>query len=243
MSILALPIFLLLQGLPIQTGTVSGVLRDSLGKPAPGIRISVTARSSDSDVPPLEGIATTDQDGRFILEGIRPGRYVVAAGWVDLPTYYPGTQNVTEASILTIESGVKVVAIDFTIKDTSFGANLPPQGWVRMAAYQDIVWPVGTPEPLPRILLNGTWYELVSIETIPTAQLIGHARKSFGELWRKRFDEDMVEILRAMGRPSSGTVSLGVRDLVTGEPLTRSSPMNSDNRALLMRAKNARGPQ
>ena len=210
----------------------------------PAIRIGLSARPTDfAEVFPLEAIATTDQEGRFILEGIRPGRYVVVAGWVDLPTYYPGTQDLKEAMILTIEPGVRVVAIDFTIKDTSFGASLPPQSWTRMAAYEDIVWPAGTPEPLPRILLNGTWYELVSIEAIPTTQLIGYARKSFAELWRKRFDEDMAEILQALGRPRSATVSLGLRDLVTGEPLTRPSAMNSDNRALLMRAKNARGPQ
>jgi hypothetical protein len=116
---------LLLQGIPTapaQTGIVTGVLKGADGKPLAGIRIAA--------VPPLDpnglgeaaamsALAQTDDQGRFILEGLPQGRYYIAAGRVDLPTYFPGTQEMTGATIISVSPGTMVTAIDFVMKDSS----------------------------------------------------------------------------------------------------------------------------
>jgi Peptidase family S41 len=117
--------------------------------------------------------------------------------------------------------------------------NMHSQDWARLAAYQDIVWQDAKPET-PRVLLDGTWYELLSIEDVPTPELIAYARRTFGDIWQKRFEEDMVEILSGLGRRFTGTVTLGLRDPSTQRTLTRPSPMNAANRSELMRARSAR---
>jgi len=47
----------------------------------------------------MAGIAETDAEGKYTLENIPPGRYLIAAGRLDLQTYYPGTQSTAEARI------------------------------------------------------------------------------------------------------------------------------------------------
>ena len=94
MTPILMSLVLLLQGIPVQQGgTVTGILRDSLGKPVAGIRMAAVARDAlDSAASAMAGIAETDEQGRFVLENIPPGRYTIAAGRLDLQTYHPGTQ-------------------------------------------------------------------------------------------------------------------------------------------------------
>ena len=91
-------VFLLLQGIPIQQGgKVTGTLRDNQGTPLPGVRMAAVTRSAAIEEAPtgvaMAGLAETDELGRFTLEDIPPGRYSIAAGRLDLQTYYPGTHS------------------------------------------------------------------------------------------------------------------------------------------------------
>ena len=124
---LLLSLTLLLQGVPIQPqqgGTVSGILRDATGKPASGIRIAATtvpespveAQNSTA----LASIAETDETGRYRLENIPPGRYYISAGRLDLPTYYPGTQDMSKGTVVAVAAGSSA-QIDFTLQATSAG--------------------------------------------------------------------------------------------------------------------------
>jgi hypothetical protein len=74
LSLYYLSLFLLVQGIPIQaqqSGTISGVLKDSEGNPVHGIRLAAVARPDS----PLEAFtssvmasfAETDAQGRFTL--------------------------------------------------------------------------------------------------------------------------------------------------------------------------------
>ena len=115
---------ILLQGIPVQQGgTVSGVLRDSKGMPVAGVRMAAVARGemSDASAASMAGIAETDAQGRFTLENIPPGRYAIAAGRLDLQTYYPGTQAFAEATVLTIASGSTTSGINFVLNESSLG--------------------------------------------------------------------------------------------------------------------------
>jgi hypothetical protein len=83
----------------------------------------------------MAGIAETDADGRFTLENIPPGRYLIAAGRLDQQTYYPGTQQPATATVVTIAAGAAISGVNFTLNDASFGrapsigglAALPPR--------------------------------------------------------------------------------------------------------------------
>jgi len=126
-SAILLSLILLLQGIPLlQGGTVTGVLRDSRGIPVPGVRMAAVARGDaleNTSAGSMAGITETDAQGRFTLENIPAGRYVIAAGRLDLQTYYPGTQVLADATVLTIARGETLANINFVLKDTSTGRS------------------------------------------------------------------------------------------------------------------------
>src|SRR5688572_19751002 len=132
-----LPVILLvlLQGVPVaasQSGSISGVLTNSTGKPAAGVRVSALARP-DSPLDALTmsamaSIAETDPNGAFKLENIPPGRYYIVAGRIDQPTYYPGTLEMAGGKDLLITPGIALTGMNFVLKDNSAGRNDPFSG-------------------------------------------------------------------------------------------------------------------
>jgi len=125
-----LGIILFAQGLPALSttkGTVTGVLKTAAGEPAAGVRVTALAQpDSIADVAlsaSFASLAETDENGRYRLEDIPPGRYYIAAGRVDLPTYYPGTLEMSKGTPVSIASTAIVSNIDFAVDDAS--ARLP----------------------------------------------------------------------------------------------------------------------
>jgi hypothetical protein len=121
-------VLLLTQGVPLaqqQTGTIRGVLKDSEGKPIAGIRMAAVAKSGDLldalTGAAMSSIAETDAEGRYTLENIPPGRYHIAAGRLDLQTYYPGTPDLGGAKEVAVAAGAVISGIDFSMNDLSFG--------------------------------------------------------------------------------------------------------------------------
>jgi hypothetical protein len=115
----------LFQGIPVgagQSSTVSGALKDATGKPLAYVRIAAVTPPEtidDRSTAAMSGLAETDEQGRYSIEGLPQGRYYIAAGRVDFPTYYPGTQDLSAAKILSIMPGVTVSGIDFAMDDSS----------------------------------------------------------------------------------------------------------------------------
>lgn len=65
-----------------------------------------------------------------------------------------------------------------------------------------------------RVEVDGSWYDLVSIDGAPIADLIAAMKIGCadGELnWRKRFAEDLDKIMEAASCPIGSTVMLGLR--------------------------------
>ena len=60
-------------------------------------------------------IGQTDQTGHYKLEDVPPGRYYITAGFVALPTYYPGVSSAREAQIVEVGPGTALVNLDFTL--------------------------------------------------------------------------------------------------------------------------------
>jgi len=104
----------------IQAGSITGTVRSASGSLVPGVR--VTALRSDSTDAALRAMASlteTDATGRYRLENIPPGNYYITAGRIDLPTYYPGTLEMTKGSVVSITSAANVSGIDFVLRETS----------------------------------------------------------------------------------------------------------------------------
>jgi hypothetical protein len=128
---------LLTQGIPArtnETGSVTGTLRTTDGKPAVGIRVAARAVQdavAEEEGAALAGLVETDEKGHYRLEGIPSGRYTIAAGRVDLPTYYPGTLDLASSKILSIGPGSTTSGVDFTLADVSYavaGVSAQPPG-------------------------------------------------------------------------------------------------------------------
>jgi hypothetical protein len=83
--------------------------------PAPGTAVTEPAT--------LERLTTTDADGRFRLETVRPGRYFITAGFVDTPTYFPGVLRPADARAVVVTAGSILPGIDFALAQSA-GVNV-----------------------------------------------------------------------------------------------------------------------
>lgn len=119
---------------PQQAGTVSGMLKDAEGRPLPSIRMAAIARVPTLDEAvtsaAMSSLAETDEQGRYTLEAIPPGRYFIAAGRLDAPTYYPGTTDMATAREVLVTAGSTVQSIDFALGALSFGRASPGPSFI-----------------------------------------------------------------------------------------------------------------
>jgi hypothetical protein len=108
----------LIQAGPQSMGVVTGVVRGANGMPTPAVRVyAIGVRDSpealNAGPAPLEGLTETDAAGRYRLE-VTLGRYYIASGSVNAPTFYPGTTDPSAARIVSVTSRALVEAIDFS---------------------------------------------------------------------------------------------------------------------------------
>src|SRR5262245_44901476 len=121
-AILALLILAQIPNLPTLNGTITGVVRVG-SKPTAGIRVAAVAPPDVGESRPsaMLSLAETDSEGRYRLEGVPPGRYYIAAGRTDLPTYYPGSTTLSEGTVITLAPGATLSGMDFGLRNESLG--------------------------------------------------------------------------------------------------------------------------
>jgi hypothetical protein len=105
------------------TGTIAGTLTGQDGKPLAGVRVAAmvvpdTVSTSD-DTLVFVNLARTDDQGRYRLEDVPPGRYFITAGFVNVPTYYPGVTARSDATVVVIRAGANLPGIDFSAASPS----------------------------------------------------------------------------------------------------------------------------
>lgn len=96
-------------------------------------------------------------------------------------------------------------------------------------------------DSVPEVELMGTWYELVSLDDIPAAEIVSFCKKTKGKFWRKPFEEDLVVVLQQMGKQGHFDMETGpltVRRLDTGETLvlTNVAWTDANRQAILLTA-------
>ncbi len=79
-------------------------------------------------------------------------------------------------------------------------------GYAKVAPYTGVRWQ----NERPIVQVNGRWFLLASIDDIPIDRIVEFAQRRFGEKARKRFAEDLVELLAIMGHQPQWEVTLGV---------------------------------
>lgn len=79
--------------------------------------------------------------------------------------------------------------------------------YAKVAPYTGVRWE----KDRPIVRVQDRWSPLVSIDGIPIARIVEFSQKEFGEKARKRFAEDLVQVLSTMGHEPDWEVTLGLR--------------------------------
>lgn len=92
-------------------------------------------------------------------------------------------------------------------------------------------------ESQPEVKIGDQWFKLISLDDVATDEILAFSKQAYGDLWRKRFEEDLVEVLTRMGNPPLETVKLALQSLDSDETKTLDEvPMTEANRQAICNA-------
>lgn len=93
-------------------------------------------------------------------------------------------------------------------------------------------------EDVPEVRVGETWYDLISINGEKTDDILSFCRQEYGDKWRKRFEEDLVEVLIKLKHFDGWMkATLVVRSLESSEEVTLDDvPVTVENRRAIRRA-------
>lgn len=97
----------------------------------------------------------------------------------------------------------------------------------KLAPFTGVRWE----DELPLVRVQGSWSRLDSINGIPIDRIIEFSEKQYGEKAHKRFTEDLVEVLSAMGQEPKPEVTLGLES-ASGQVEQLQVQMTEQNRDL-----------
>lgn len=121
--------------------------------------------------------------------------------------------------------------------DAGLRQSLPSEAFPKKSPFATVRWQQSQPE----VRVGGQWYRLVSLDDLPATEIIAFSRETYGNKWRKRFEEDLVELLSRMGHPPQDTVRLVVQPLMSSETqILEDAPMTRENRQAVRAAAQAR---
>lgn len=118
---LFLALGLLFQGAPggpSAPGVVTGQVQTREGAPAAAVRVAAIPAPPPQAVeglnyyvpPPPTRVTQTDEQGRYRLTNLPPGRYLIAAGLIGVGTYHPDEREAQRAAVVTVGADAPVNA-------------------------------------------------------------------------------------------------------------------------------------
>ena len=97
----------------------------------------------------------------------------------------------------------------------------------RLSPFENFRWRGDQPE----VVVGGRWYRPEAIDGIAIDDILQGAERLHGPRWRKRFVEDLVELMDRLGHPLDSAVDLRLRPVDGKDTLTiRDVPMTRENR-------------
>lgn len=92
---------------------------------------------------------------------------------------------------------------------------------------------------VPSVQFEGEWYGLVSLDGVTREKLVEFCKNEYGDRWKKRFSEDLVEVLKKMGQtPKASALLVMSKD---GASVTKTGAMTEENRRKVMQGDRAAG--
>jgi hypothetical protein len=111
------------------------------------------------------------------------------------------------------------------------------EDYPRLSPFAAVRWQ----DTQPEVKVDDQWFKLVSLDDLPAAEIVAFSQRTYGNLWRKRFEEDLVELLTRMGHPPQDTVTLVVQSPTSSEMRTLEAvPMTTANRRAIRDAAQTR---
>ena len=90
------------------SGSISGRILNMNGEAAANVRVTVV-QVPDGPAPSagvtLVSLTLTGADGRYRLDNVPAGRYYIAVGRVERPTYFPGVGRLEDATAVALRTG------------------------------------------------------------------------------------------------------------------------------------------
>lgn len=110
-------------------------------------------------------------------------------------------------------------------------------GHAKKSPFAAVRWQQSQPE----VKVGDEWFKLVSLNELPAAEIVAFSQRTYGNMWQKRFEEDLVELLTRMGHPPRDKATLVVQSLTSSQIRTLDGiPMTRANRRAIRDASQAR---
>lgn len=85
--------------------------------------------------------------------------------------------------------------------------------WHKSGLFEGLRWNGNQPE----VLHAGEWFALEAVDDLRAGYIVGYCQQLEPVQWRRRFSEDLVQVMNRLGRLGIGTSDLLLRDLETHE--------------------------
>src|SRR5262245_24985050 len=100
--------------------------------------------------------------------------------------------------------------------------------------FTDVRWHGAVPE----VKVDKTWYELAALNDVSAQRILDACKAADAKDWRKRFEEDLVAVLKRIDVTCGETVELKVKDLKSAREQTLDRvPMTKENRQAIVKAR------
>lgn len=108
------------------------------------------------------------------------------------------------------------------------------RGYPTPAPFIAVRWKDATPE----VKVKDAWYELLAINEVSAKDLVTFCKEKEKKLWKKRFEEDLWEMMDRMGHKPGDKVTLKLRDLANDKELVlKDVAMTEKNREAIREAR------
>ena len=122
----------------------------------------------------------------------------------------------------------------FIVRQEDSNEDIGAAGFPMLSPFNAVRWR-GT---VPEVMVDEKWETLIAINGIPVPKMVDYCKEAYEEKWKKRFEEDLVEVLFEMGQRPGRSVDLTLADLDgKNERMMKEVVMTREKRQRLWRSQ------